>query len=209
MGRTGRYLPKLVPDLFRRTTLLQPLPDPPSQLSIEDALCLDRCLRSPVMEQMPPTTACLQQDIVVSFATANALTLHSPTIDEALRDASPSLNMQLTSARRLDLAIQFENAKLHAIGLQETRWRCPRGWDALGYAKFALPSTPRGQANIKMGIDKKCLQDRNLVFVLRSDHRRLLRKAYTAFCVVIVSLHMRLTTAHIMNYKFASGVIAR
>ena len=85
------------------------------------------------MEKLQLTTISLAQDLEVSFATANDITLHPTRIASLETLGGSPLNKQLTSARRLDLAIQFENARMRAIGLQETKSRCPRGRDVLGY----------------------------------------------------------------------------
>ena len=62
---------------------------------------------------------------------------------------------------------------------------------------FASPSTPRGQGGSELWIAKRFLQDRSLVFVLFSDHRRLLLKAYTSIGIVtLFAAHALDTSAY-------------
>ena len=133
-----------------------------------------------MMDHLPLRLQNLSQDVSVSLACANVLTLnsHAHAIDELNTHIAPAA--QLTSGRRLDLAIQFEAAKLHIIGLQGTRCKAPRGWDILDFMALASGATQRGQGGIGIWIASQFLVARQVVFVLASDHRRLLVKIYTS-----------------------------
>ena len=64
------------------------------------------------MDKLPLTAISLAQDVEVSFATANVPTLHPTLIESQEALGGSPLDMQLTSVRRWDLAIEFEECRL-------------------------------------------------------------------------------------------------
>ena len=77
--------------------------------------------KDPMMDKLTLRSQSLNPDVSVSFAAANVRTLHTNAHESADYHAHNVSAAQLTSGRRLDLAIQFEAAKMHIIGLCETR----------------------------------------------------------------------------------------
>ena len=143
MGRTGFNLPQDMPLLLAAAGQVPSMPDPPPNLSLEDALFWARVqeARDPIIRRQVANYKTILHDIDFSCATANVLSLKARSGETIEDGAAAAASVQLTSARRLDLAAQCENAKLHVIGLQETRPRAPKGWDLLSYHTFAAPAT--------------------------------------------------------------------
>ena len=121
----------------------------------------------------------IEDDLVFSCAPANVLSLKGGHSTEAQATQKAMPHIQLSTARRLDLALQFEKAKLTIIGLQEIRGREHKGWDVAIYPTFASPASTKGQCGLEIWIARSFLRGPQAAFVLHADQRRLLIKTYT------------------------------
>ena len=96
-------------------------------------------------EVFQPVRGTSARDIAsLACATATVLTLH-PTEERSSTSA-----LTLDSHRRLDLAAQFQAAKLVIIVLHETRLSIPRALGIGPYPVFAATAGKRGQGGLEL-----------------------------------------------------------
>ena len=181
MGRKAINLPQTIGQILASAGPTPPMPDPPQIIALSDALYWTRIqeAQDPIVSLHCTPTRKIKYDLTFTCATANVLSLKGgqEAVSQPTDTAFP--HIQLSAARRLDLAQQFQSHSLTIIGLQETRGRAPKGWDVATYHTYAAPASSRGQGGLEIWITKSFLQGQEAVFVLHADHRRLLIKAYT------------------------------
>ena len=130
-----------------------------------------------------------RQTFLATFqlATANVLTLGT----DAARGSIAF------GARAEALAMQFQEAGIHIIGLQETRLRSSGYREFLGFHTFAGPATQRGVGGVQLWVARAlCINGHNLRFeqhhfkiLAAQSHRLVVRIASKGLRLLCVVLH--------------------
>ena len=156
MGRKAINLPQTIGQILASAGPTPPMPDPPQIIALSDALYWTRIqeAQDPIVSLHCTPTRKIKYDLTFTCATANVLSLKGgqEAVSQPTDTAFP--HIQLSAARRLDLAQQFQSHSLTTIGLQETRGRAPKGWDVATYHTYAAPASSRGQGGLEIWITK-------------------------------------------------------
>ena len=116
------------------------------------------------------------------------------------RDLTSSGN--LDSHRRLDLAAQFQTAKLVIIGLQITSLAVARALGIGLYQTFAAATNKSGQGGIELWVLRAWLRLSHPFLVFHASHRILMVRLLT----IVGSIHI--LVAHALDSSYSPDQIA-
>ena len=132
--------------------------------------------------------------VSLEVATANVLTLGT----------DPARGSSAFGARAEALALQFQEANLHFIGLQETRLRISGHRELLGFHTFAGAATARGIGGVQLWVARQIKCDgRTFLFerhhfkiLVAQSHRLVVRVATKGLRLLCVVLHAPSSTEY-------------
>ena len=103
------------------------------------------------------------------------------------------------------LALQFQLAGIHIIGVQETRLRTSEPSRVEGYYCIHSPATPQGHGGVSLWINTRCPVDADGEVGLRPDHFQLLTADHRT---MVVACHAPFLTCHlVVAHGFSSNTL--